>query len=111
MGLPGTTVGQRKTSRHRKTPRWPSTQSSWHREETPCSAGRAIKVTTINNYLWDVAQFLIWFLVDDICKVDATQLRLAPVIQYVEKAWHTVGIHAQHEESQPVFYYPYVAYS
>jgi hypothetical protein len=44
---------------------------------------RAIKAATIGNYLRDVAQFLARFLVVDVRKVDATQLRLAPVIQSI----------------------------
>jgi hypothetical protein len=44
---------------------------------------RAIKAATIGIYLRDVAQFLALFLVVDVRKVDATQLRLAPVIQSI----------------------------
>jgi hypothetical protein len=43
----------------------------------------AIKAATIGNYLRDVAQFLARFFVVDVQKVDATQLRLAPVIQSI----------------------------
>jgi hypothetical protein len=69
-------------------PRWPYTQSSWHRE-----------TTTIGNYLRDVAQFLAPFLVVNVRRVDATQLCVAPVIQSIldkvswwEKEWQTAGI-------------------
>jgi hypothetical protein len=44
---------------------------------------RAIKSATIGNYLRDVANFLARFLDADARKVDATQSRIAPVIQSV----------------------------
>jgi hypothetical protein len=44
---------------------------------------RAIKAVTIGNYLRDVAQFLARFLDVNVRKVDATQARLAPVIQSI----------------------------
>jgi hypothetical protein len=44
---------------------------------------QAIKASTIGNYLRDVAQFLARFLNVDVRKLDATQTRLAPVIQLV----------------------------
>jgi hypothetical protein len=44
---------------------------------------RAIKAATIGGYLRDVAQFLARFIDIDARKLDATQSRLAPVIQSV----------------------------
>jgi hypothetical protein len=44
---------------------------------------QASKATTICNYLCDIAQFLARFLNANIQKIDATQARLAPVIQFL----------------------------
>jgi hypothetical protein len=50
-------------------------------------------MATIGNYLRNVAQFFAHFLVVDVRKVDATQLRLAPVIQAIldkVRSWEKV---------------------